>query len=292
MIGRLPLAVALLMGWITFAAHSAEVRCAYEPFTFEKMDAEEESWFTKHYPSGRRPKDNYCSQGYLSGEISKGDYVKVTGFFRSHHPFLTEFALSSPGGDVEEAVKIGRFFRRYLIRAEAPRVRGPPRQRVSSLPLLGSIHPLCRGPSCICASACALIWFGGIERSGSIGLHRPLITDTAFRNLPAAEASLVYRRSLAAIADYLGDMEVPRPIIDGMVATGSAEMRWVEDDNLEQPPSIAEWMNASCGALTNQEKEKHSELMGEDASQLPQQEQLLYKLLHDKWKKKLIVITF
>jgi hypothetical protein len=49
----------------------------------------------------------------LNGQISKGDYEKVATFFKAYHP--DQFVLNSPGGDVEEALKIGRLFRKYLI---------------------------------------------------------------------------------------------------------------------------------------------------------------------------------
>src|SRR5262249_54440625 len=102
-----------------------------------------------------------------------------------------------------------------------------------------------------CASACALIWFGGVDRSGQAGLHRPWINDPRFRELSPPEASTAYRQVLAVIETYLNDMEVPKSIIELMVTTSSGDIRWVDSiDNraaLERPPSIAEWEDASCG---------------------------------------------
>jgi hypothetical protein len=49
-----------------------------------------------------------CTTGYLSGQIFKGDYEKVATLLAANQPFLNVFALDSPGGDVDEALKIGR----------------------------------------------------------------------------------------------------------------------------------------------------------------------------------------
>src|SRR5262245_8350862 len=57
--------------------------------------------------------DPLC-QGYLlRGEIAKGDYEKVVKSLI--YPWTYMFKLVSPGGDVDEALKIGRLFRKYLI---------------------------------------------------------------------------------------------------------------------------------------------------------------------------------
>jgi hypothetical protein len=55
---------------------------------------------------------------------------------------------------------------------------------------------------------------------------------------------------LERIAAYLDEMEVPKPIIESMVATSSGDIRWVDStvDELNRPPSIAEWEDASCGS--------------------------------------------
>jgi len=106
------------------------------------------------------------------------------------------------------------------------------------------------------------MWFGGVERSGTVGLHRPRIDDPAFKALRGADATKVYNRILLEIARYLEEMEVPRPMIDAMVATGSSEIRWIDSigDDLFRPPSIAEWEDAACSAFNKEEKKALSGL--------------------------------
>ena len=200
-----------------------------------------------------------CYYGLIRGVIASNDYEKVLGFYRSNHPHLFGFHLISSGGDVDEAIKIGRLLRKYLIFANAPR-RGPDGHfTLDALDESGST--LCRGSKCICASACALIWFGGVKRLGIVGLHRPRINDPAFKALAPSEASAVYRRMLDSVTRYLDEMEVPNPLIDSMVATGSAEIEWVDSKRaFMRPPSFAEWFDASCRRSTRQESDPDKKL--------------------------------
>lgn len=215
--------ICMILCWASVPSHAAEIACA-----------------------GFRGR---CYLGLLSGQISKGDYDKIVTFLRANYSSLATLALVSPGGDVDEALKIGRLFRKYLLSTEAP---WQLEDGTWGLPLTDT-PPQCRGSDCACASACALIWFGGVDRTGTVGLHRPRINDPMFRGLSPAEASTVYRQALEKIATYLDEMEAPRPIIELMITTGSDDIRWVDfiDDGLDRPPSMAEWEDASCGPGNN-----------------------------------------
>lgn len=168
-------------------AFAADVMCDYK-ITGNELLLAQRLW------SSVRP--GMCWWGHVSGVVRKGDYEKVRAFYAANHPILNLFSISSPGGDVDEALKIGRLFRKYLVNIRAPlhlHMAG----RLERV-LLGRDQPLpCQSASdCVCASACALIWFGGIERSGTVGLHRPTTHDPRFAKLPAAEASDTYKKVL------------------------------------------------------------------------------------------------
>jgi hypothetical protein len=92
---------------------------------------------------------------------------------------------------------------------------------------------------------------------------------------------------LQEISRYLEAMEAPRPLIDGMVATSSAEIRWVDydDDNLEDPPSFHEWVDASCGSFTREERKIENELGARQTfggPALTEREEMLQKMLSAK----------
>lgn len=194
-----------------------------------------------------------CSTGILQGVIEEGDYEKVKYLLHQNYPFLKAFVLISPGGSVDEAIRIGKLFRKYLTTVHT-QIRGGEER-------FGPI-PACKGQDCSCASACALIWFGAVSRTGTVGLHRPRIDDPQFKDLPPDEASKNYRAVLSRIADYMFQMEAPQPMVDAMVATGSADIHWVgsTSDRLDEPPSFTEWVSASCGSVGESEHQKYMEL--------------------------------
>lgn len=232
-----------------------------------------------------------CYVGLIQGRLEEGDYSKVLSLYRKHHPYLSSFNLHSPGGDAYEALKIGRLFREYLIETWAPIELGGTSVIVGlDLPLKN----ICEGAGCICASACALIWFGGVDRRGLVGLHRPRSADTAgFAKLSAIDAATVYRELLDEIRSYLTEMEAPSSVVESMISTGSAEIVWVEADSLDpqgisRAPSFAEWTDAACGSFPIQE---HVTLLtlGINSREggLSDQEFTLFETLTEKQRKKL-----
>ncbi|MFZ1110024.1 MAG: hypothetical protein WAN43_16955 [Rhodomicrobium sp.] len=231
---------------------------------------------------------SHCLEGYIKGEIIKGDYLRVKTLLRDNHPFLSAFLLQSPGGDAEEAIRIGHLFRNYYIRSIAPR-----RLDTFSDFHLESFHKIvCNGSDCVCASACALIWFGAPYRSGDVGLHRPSTTDASFRELSPTVAEKIYKPILTKIAAYLEEMEVPKKYIEAMIATSSADIYWtnIEDENfLEYSPSFYEWLQANCGQYggSAQESKQIIEIrVKQHFLQLSQSEEQLLQMLDQRQKQR------
>lgn len=268
------LAVAL-----SSAARGAEVECL-KRWTDQNAP---------HWPSEPRPTVGTCLTGGVRGTISKGDFEKVLALYRQSHPFLGTFLLESPGGDVDEALKIGRLFRKYLVNA----VASTRRTRRDDSTFFFLDYPdirkgLCAEEECACASACALIWFGAPERNGTVGLHRPRYAEvSAFGALAPADAALAYAQVLDRVSHYLEEMEVPRPIIEKMISTGSGDIEWIDEDRANRPPGFTEWQDASCGHFTSQEQEAWGELMLKGNDNLSKYEKLAYddltKKMSAKW---------
>lgn len=291
------LVISLFVACHVGIGHAAEVGCNtyWKEEHLDRIAPDRaQTWWL-----GQRPTTSSCRIGFISGEITKGDYDKVVAFYRMHHPFLVTFMLHSPGGSVDEAIKIGRLFRKYSLTAMAPFQLGDKWflgdgvPAASQLPRGFELVPSgdCAGIDCICVSACAFMWFGAPARSGKVGLHRPYTKEPAFKELDRSEAAKAYGQVLNWVIDYLKEMEVAEPIIQAMISTGSSGVKWVEDESGNRPASFVEWVDASCGHFSDQEYLTMLTLGAKDSAnrifesgpKLTSSEKLLLDTLQEKW---------
>jgi hypothetical protein len=243
-----------LGGW----SNAAEIKCAVKWGLFAK-DAEA-------FPSDRRPSSDACYTLLVEGEVASGNADKFAELLRLYHPFVDRVLLSSPGGLVEEALKIGKLVRTAMLITEAPLSWGKNGEGLLESGMTGEMTPgrtICEGSDCNCASACFLVWAAGIKREGGlVGLHRLSVRSTRFADLPPPQASALYRQLASDVKEYLAEMEVPRRFIDIMMDTSSSGIYWAtlkDAAALKEVPSIAEWLSASCG--TNSFEQAMDELM-------------------------------
>ena len=104
--------VAALIALATTTPASALDMSCLHVWSANTQSADLSKWF----PSGRRPiLGTSCYTAHLKGKIVVGDADEFARLLREHHPFLTAVGLTSPGGDVAEAMKVGRMIRRYLL---------------------------------------------------------------------------------------------------------------------------------------------------------------------------------
>ena len=120
----LPPFVAVLVAVFCFllyarCANAAAVSCV-TTWGGGILDYTRDSNLRDHFPSGRRPSCATCLEALLKGEIVSGDFNKVISLVRANHPFLDRLLLWSPGGSVEEAMKIGRLVRKAMLVTQAP----------------------------------------------------------------------------------------------------------------------------------------------------------------------------
>ena len=129
-------------------------------------------------------------------------------------------------------------------------------------------------------------WFGSVERTGTVGLHRPYTKDPAFRNLSAAEAATAYSELLGRVTAYLAEMEVPASIMEAMSSTGSGEINWIDAKSSNKPASFNEWTVASCGYFGEDESETHVRLSLSRAMNQPlsSEQAILLRVLEDKYE--------
>jgi hypothetical protein len=205
---------------------------------------------------GRAIPTGLCVAISIQGPIVEGDYERFRSVLRNGHPFIRTVYISSPGGNVFEAVRIGRLTRHALLETWAP-LRG-----IQGAYLLTPDPILCEGPDCVSASACFLVWAAGIRQIGDvIGVHRPRTSDSHYGKLSANEATALHATIMREIAAYFDALSVPPRYFQLMERTHSADMHWLTEDERAADfqgfiPGIAEWLRGNCGSLSRTDRER------------------------------------
>ena len=126
----------------------------------------------------------------LNGAIESGDAGRFAAHLASSGELSIPVALNSPGGDVEEALKIGR-----MLRAEEAKTV-----------IL---------PGMICASACPYMLAGGTDRRvsnrGAVGMHQHYYETPAY--LPAFWAVEDIQHGQGQVMEFLIEMGVDSSVM-------------------------------------------------------------------------------
>ena len=230
----------------------------------------------------------------LVGEISIGDAKKIENAVskgQKENIFFYKIEMYSNGGLASEGIKIGQTIRRLRLRTFAPfRFDDGPAQRYYCYKGGGGrSDPVDDGdPHCACASACALGWLGGVERIGSIGLHRSYLRgDGRTSNYDEMDDTL--GESYAEIIAYLTEMRVPNWVADTIIETPSDELFYIDqlsglyerDENgLFRDPVYDEYIYSRCGAqLSDEELKVFRQIIPRDRTDA---ETILIKFLREK----------
>ena len=152
------------------------------------------------------------------------------------NPALYERAtleFDSPGGDVEESLKIASIMKRWLAQAVVPK-------------------------GATCASACFLIWVGSPQRvvdvdvdPTQIGLHRPYFPPIFYQTLSPVKADALQREVIAKARDFLQQQNLSQRLIDEMMRRRSNDIYWLNKADVAEiggrSPYIEELLVAECG---------------------------------------------
>jgi hypothetical protein len=226
----------------------------------------------------------------IRGKIEPGDLAKVqrvaADVLIESQTSLPFFHINTPGGDLNEAMKIGRFFRNVLARVEsygniivAP---GSEEERLfvgrdpNYVTLPASI-PLRDEDIVRNYSAGVLMFFGGVERShmdnndqrqGSykdrrqssykqvsipvMGIHRPYFSKELFATLSPSQAQEAYKLLETSVRSYMLDMGAPQSLVDRMFLKASNEIELIPSNEFrklykEKESFFEEWLIAKCG---------------------------------------------
>jgi len=181
----------------------------------------------------------------LKGEITPGDYEHLLKVIRSDQVRFWKsvgFVLSSPGGDLQEAMKIARLVKGTYSRAFVGSATGN------------------------CVSACFFIYVSAVHRlavSGSIGIHRPYLHPQKMVSLSAYEAEKFQNNVLRQARSYLENLDVPTGLVDKMFQRASTEVYWLSSDEIDEqlgirPPWYEQFLIARCGLNKSIERKKLS----------------------------------
>lgn len=190
-----------------------------------------------------------CFSAELSGTIEPGDAERLETFL-SEQKQLMRLHLRSPGGNVSEAMKMGRMIRKRFL----PTFANPYSE--AGKPATSAVCGVDTLPPC-CISACALVYFGGAQWfvADRLGLHRPTLEDLGDMDYEASTNALAMAKK--KIQTYLEEMEVEPKVNSLMMDTPADSLVvWTIDQRYEEspdpdyiykyPPSIHDWLFAKC----------------------------------------------
>ncbi len=174
----------------------------------------------------------------LVGEIAPGDDNRLSKAIEQAQADGLDWWASSPqlqldsqGGDVATAMSIGRKVRKARLSTWIQ-------------------------PNGICASACVIVFAGGVHRHASensrIGLHRPYFASAATATANGYERfQQAYSSVLDAHRAYFSEMGVGHGLLDLMTQIPSNELLWINRATatrlklLGEDPAFAEWQRAA-----------------------------------------------
>jgi hypothetical protein len=213
-----------------------------------------------YIPSLLEPTD-YALRLGLSGEIKNGDAEKLAETFTI--PFLDRrLILDSPGGDVEEALRIASL--------------------VKTLHLITIVKD-----GSTCASSCFFIFLAGDQHlaigilapdgpsitskvSGYIGLHRPYIKLNPAKRDGSIEAEKRQHDIMQIMGTYLRNQDVPQRLIDLMMSRPSNDIYWLTQNDIDQlgeySPGREELLIARCGYSRDMYRDNTNAIISHDSA--------------------------
>lgn len=195
----------------------------------------------------------------IEGEIRKGDHEKLLSAILEKGIEFRKVFLASNGGDVEEAIKIGRLVRSLSYSTEVGKRFGDKR----------FCDKIVDQKNCMCASACTLIYLSGVKRSGdSLSVHRVYLNHDSLKRLSLEESRYVSEYLETLTSEYLTEMGAPLSYVEIMSSAASDRLVHLDKDYVEKNLSgyikgYDEALIAKCGSSDNAFKQ----LVKESASQ-------------------------
>lgn len=148
------------------------------------------------------------------GPIQAGDAAKLKAAYdrekvrpgakTSESPMYRLIRLNTPGGDLQEAMKIGRWVRENKMEVIVP----------------DKAH---------CFSSCVYVLAAGVIKHpfGDVGIHRPYLVTT-----PAGSVDATMKKALRDSQAYFTEMNIPAQLADAMFSTPPEHIELLGDTKL------------------------------------------------------------
>lgn len=220
----------------------------------------------------------------LEGQIEKGDYDKI---FKIAELGLTEgIYLFSPGGDVVEAMKIGRLVRSLRWTTNAPLTQMLGSERAQRLALFHGVKDPMRNN--LCASACFFVHVAGIYRWGdTLLIHRPYLSDAELRKLSGDQVLRISQVARTETDAYLKEMGLPAKYSELMYSVPKDQVQLLAESDIKTDlygfiPELKDWVDARCEKTTGAERIRKNNLVVKPPSKWTAEEKEFLKIVSDK----------
>lgn len=157
-----------------------------------------------------------CTMHVYTGDIIKGDANRLDDYIGKLAKLepstrIGIIQISSNGGDVEEALRIGRILRKNRIQVLIPM----------------DSH---------CYSSCVLLLAGGVGRFpvGDVGIHSFYSMSSQKPNADYEQEEKIYAATEKSIRDYLNEMRVSGSVMDAMLRVPSSKLEILDIDKLQE----------------------------------------------------------
>jgi hypothetical protein len=184
----------------------------------------------------RADPSNAAAKGaVLEGKIEAGDFDKFKNFILNDEK-TTEIYLATPGGNFNEAMKIG-----LLVRALKLWTVVPSKALTNEKHYLAAARHDLKDPKAnyMCASACFFVFVAGIHRSSDdlgppiLGIHRPSLAANDLSRLNIDQTTAADDRARATVEKYLKLMGVPSKYAENMYSVPKGKILWIRYDEFQ-----------------------------------------------------------
>lgn len=198
----------------------------------------------------------------MEGRIEPGDFDRFEAAVRRAGPTYNRLYLASKGGDLVEAIRIGRLVRELRYETIAPALETGIDHTFVKLKNSGNQR---------CLSACFFVFVAGVERSGFVlGIHRPYLSDEDYRSIEADLAIKTHRNIERTVSAYMREMSVSNKFVEAMLSVPPDMIEFLSLRDAQSltgyVPEIEGWIEAQCPKMTPTEERAWRQLTYQSAS--------------------------